>query len=108
MSDPAPAYLAGLEPRQAEMLAQVNAPVLVALRLDLDAGEAVAFPGPGASAPLYPLWSAAIGELVDAAAHRLSASQAATCRKLAARAPEEVVEILRRQLGPPKFREALR
>ncbi|MFF5292609.1 SIR2 family NAD-dependent protein deacylase [Paractinoplanes globisporus] len=108
MSDAAPAYLAGLEPGQAEMLAQVNAPGLKALRRYLDAGEAVAFLGAGASAPLYPLWSAAIGELVDAAAHRLSPSQAATCRALAAKAPEEVVEILRRQLGPPKFREALR
>jgi tetratricopeptide (TPR) repeat protein len=90
------------------MLAQVNGPGLKALRRYLDAGEAVAFLGAGASAPLYPLWSAAIGELVDAAAHRLSPSQAATCRALAAKAPEEVVEILRRQLGPPKFREALR
>ncbi|MFF5292612.1 SIR2 family protein [Paractinoplanes globisporus] len=91
-----------------EALARVNGPGLAALREYLAAGDAVAFLGAGASAPLYPLWAGLIGELVDAAAPRLSEAQAATCRALAGQAPEEVVEILRRQLGAPKFREALR
>ncbi|MFF5292613.1 SIR2 family NAD-dependent protein deacylase [Paractinoplanes globisporus] len=101
-------YLSGLEPEQARALARVNAPGLAALREYLAAGEAVAFLGAGASAPLYPLWEGLIGELVDAAAPRLSETEAATCRALAAQSPEEVVEVLRRRLGPPKFREALR
>jgi hypothetical protein len=48
-----------------------------------------------------------IAELVDAAAHRLSEAQAAPAGA-GRQAPEEVVEILRRQLGAPEFREALR
>ncbi|MFF5292825.1 SIR2 family protein [Paractinoplanes globisporus] len=109
MSDDAEAaYLSGLRADQAETLTRVNRPGLQALREYLSDGDAVAFLGAGASAPLYPLWSGLIGELVDAAAHRLTPTQAATCRTLADQAPEEVVEILRRQLGPPEFREALR
>lgn len=106
--DVLPAYLAALPPAQARTLAAVNKPGLAALRDHLAAGDAVAFLGAGASAPLYPLWSKLITGLVDAAAHRLTEAQAATCRALAGQAPEEVVEILRRQLGPPEFREALR
>ncbi|MFF5292611.1 SIR2 family NAD-dependent protein deacylase [Paractinoplanes globisporus] len=108
MSDADAAYLSGVDPEQAQILAQVNAPGLKALRGHLAAGDAVAFLGAGASAPLYPLWAGLIGELVDAAAHRLTPAQLVTCRALAVQAPEEVVEILRRQLGPPEFREALR
>src|SRR5262245_58196700 len=107
MSDDTAAYLSLLEPERARELARVNAPGLNRLREYLAAGEAVAFLGAGASAPLYPLWSGLIGELIDAAAHRLSEAQASTCRTLAAQAPVEVVEILRRQLGAPEFREAL-
>jgi tetratricopeptide (TPR) repeat protein len=102
------AYLSMLESEQARALARVNAPGMEALHRYLSAGQAVAFLGAGVSVPLYPLWSGLIGELVNAAAHRLSDAQAATCRALAGQAPEEVVEILRRQLGPPQFREALR
>ena len=65
-------YSAGLPPEWAEELARVNGPGLAALRGYLDSGEAVAFLGAGASAPLYPLWAGLIGELVDAAAGRLS------------------------------------
>ncbi|MFF5292610.1 SIR2 family NAD-dependent protein deacylase [Paractinoplanes globisporus] len=101
-------YLSGLEPGRAKDLARVNRPGLEALRGYLAAGEAVAFLGAGASAPLYPLWTQMIGGLVDAAAHRLSEAEAATVRALAGQAPEEAVEILRRQLGAPEFREALR
>ncbi|MFF5292822.1 SIR2 family NAD-dependent protein deacylase [Paractinoplanes globisporus] len=107
MSDDA-GYLSGLNPGQAQELARVNRPGLEALRGYLADRSAVAFLGAGASAPLYPLWAGLIGDLVDAASHRLSEAQAATCRRLAGQTPEEVVEILRRQLGPPEFREALR
>ncbi|MGH3975122.1 MAG: SIR2 family protein [Pseudonocardiaceae bacterium] len=66
------------------------------------------FLGAGVSAPLYPMWSGLIMELVDAAAHRLNPAQASTVRALAAQSPEEMVEILRRQLGAAEFREVLR
>ena len=68
----------------------------------------MAFLGAGVSAPLYPLWDGLIGELVDAAAARLPEEQAATCRALARQSPEEVVEIVRQQLGVASYREVLR
>jgi len=101
-------YLAGLPEGQREELARVNKPGLTALCEYLASGEAVAFLGAGASAPLYPLWAGLIGQLVDAAADRLTEPQAATCRALAASSPEEVVEILRRSLGLAGYREVLR
>jgi hypothetical protein len=91
-----------------DYLAQVNEPGLTALRAYLASGQAVAFLGAGVSAPLYPLWSGLIGDLVDAAAGRLSAEEAATCRALARESPEEVVEIIRQQLGVASYREVLR
>jgi tetratricopeptide (TPR) repeat protein len=101
-------YLAGLPADQRASLERVNAPGLAALRDYLAAGDAVAFLGAGVSVPLYPLWAGLIGELVDAAAGRLSESEAATCRALAGSAPEEVVEIVRRSLGGPSYRAVLR
>ena len=101
-------YLAGLPSAQSEELAQVNDPGLTALRGYLASGEAVAFLGAGVSAPLYPLWDGLIGELVDAAAGRLDEGAAATCRTLARQSPEEVVEIVRQQLGVASYREVLR
>jgi hypothetical protein len=101
-------YLAGLPESQREELARVNKPGLTALREYLASGEAVAFLGARASAPLYPLWAGLIGQLVDSAADRLTEAQAATCRALAASSPEEVVEILRRSLGVAGYREVLR
>ncbi|HET9255754.1 MAG TPA: SIR2 family protein [Pseudonocardiaceae bacterium] len=102
------AYLANVTPGQARVLADVNAAGLDALREYLARGDAVAFLGAGASAPLYPMWSELIAELVDAAAHRLNPGQAQTCRALAGQSPEEVVEIVRRQLSDAEFREVLR
>ena len=61
-------YLAGLPADQRVGLKRVNAPGLAALRGYLESGDAVAFLGAGASAPLYPLWAGLIGELLDAAA----------------------------------------
>jgi len=101
-------YLSRLPPAHAEELARVNGPGLAALRGYLASGEAVAFLGAGVSAPLYPLWDGLIGELVEAAAARLTDKQAATCRALARESPESVVEIVRRGLGPGVFREVLR
>ena len=102
-------YLAGLSADQRAGLERVNAPGLAALGGYLKSGEAVAFLGAGASAPLYPLWAAVlIGELADAAADRLSPAQVVTCRALASSSPDAVVEIVRRNLGAGVFREVLR
>jgi len=101
-------YLEGLRAEQPEELARVNAPGLAALRGYLDSGQAVAFLGAGASAPLYPLWNGLIGELVDAAADRLTREEAATLRALASSTPESAVESVRRKLGTAVYREMLR
>jgi tetratricopeptide (TPR) repeat protein len=106
--DHADDYLAGLPADQRAELTRVNEPGLSALRGYLAAGQAVAFLGAGVSAPLYPLWVGLIGDLVDAAAGRMSAAEADTCRALARDSPEEVVEIIRQQLGVPAYREVLR
>ena len=103
-----PGYLSGLPEDQRETLARVNAPGLSRLREYLATADAVAFLGAGVSVPLYPLWATLIGQLVEAAAHRLSEQEAATCRALAVNSPEEVVEILRRSLGVATYRDALR
>jgi hypothetical protein len=108
VGDPTAGYLGGLSPEQAAELARVNEPGLTALRGYLASGQAVAFLGAGVSAPLYPLWDGLIGELVDAATPRLSAEEARTCRVLARESPEEVVEIVRQQLGAASYREVLR
>jgi hypothetical protein len=101
-------YLAGLPAEQAAELARINGPGLAALRKHLDSGEAVAFLGAGVSAPLYPLWSGLISDLLDAAAGRLDETEAETCRALARDSPEEVVEIVRERLGAGSYREVLR
>src|SRR5579862_6839694 len=97
-------YLSGLPTAQQEVLAQVNGPGLVTLRSYLHSGEAVAFLGAGVSAPIYPLWSDLIGELVDSASARMTDKEATACRELARQNPEEVVEIVRQQLGVAKYR----
>jgi len=101
-------YLEGLPPAQAAELARVNKPGLTVLGDYLATGQAVAFLGAGVSAPLYPLWTELIGELVDAAAARLDDRQAESLRVLASQSPEEVVEIVRTTLGTAAYREALR
>jgi tetratricopeptide (TPR) repeat protein len=109
MTDDLPAdYLAGLPAAQREELTRVNGAGLAALRRYLSSGQAVAFLGAGVSAPLYPLWDALIGELVDEAAGRLDEQEAATCRVLARDSPEEVTEIVRASLGAAVYREVLR
>jgi hypothetical protein len=103
--DLARGYLTVLSAEQAAALAKVNGPGLDALRGYLGSGQAVAFLGAGVSAPLYPLWDGLIGELVEAAAGRLTEKEAATCRVLAVSSPESVVEIVRRSLGTGLYRE---
>jgi hypothetical protein len=88
-------YLDGLPPEQAAELTRINEPGLTALRGYLASGRAVAFLGAGVSAPLYPLWTGLIGDLVNAAAGRLDDGQAETLRALGTQSPEEVVEIVR-------------
>jgi tetratricopeptide (TPR) repeat protein len=106
--DHADDYLAALSAEEREKLGRVNGPGLIALRRFLASGEAVAFAGAGVSAPLYPLWEGLIGQLVDAGASRLTREEADTCRVLAKNSPEDVVEIVRRQLGTAGYREVLR
>jgi tetratricopeptide (TPR) repeat protein len=101
-------YLAGLPPERAAELAQVNGPGLTALHGYLDSGAAVAFLGAGVSAPLYPLWDGLISELVDMAAGRVQEREAETIRALARESPEEVVEVVRRELGVAGYRAVLR
>jgi tetratricopeptide (TPR) repeat protein len=102
------AYLASLPADQRAGLERVNGPGLRALRDYLTSGEAVAFLGAGASAPLYPLWAGLIRELLDAAADRLTPAQVTTCQELASSSPDTVVEIVRKSLGAGVFREVLR
>ena len=101
-------YLAGLPPERAAELAEVNGPGLTALHGYLDSGAAVAFLGAGVSAPLYPLWDGLISELVDMAAGRVQEREAETIRALARESPEEVVEVVRRELGVAGYRAVLR
>jgi tetratricopeptide (TPR) repeat protein len=101
-------YLAGLPPERAAELVRVNGPGLTALRRYLDSGAAVAFLGAGVSAPLYPLWDGLIRELVDMAAGRVQEREAETIRVLAWESPEEVVEVIRRELGVAGYRGVLR
>src|SRR5215469_3288174 len=102
------AYLASLPADQRAGLERVNGPGLAALRGYLTSGQAVAFLGAGASAPLYPLWAGLIRELLDAAADRLTPAQVTTCQALASSSPDTVVESVRKSLGAGVFREVLR
>src|SRR5262245_33437964 len=61
------AYLSSVPMEAAERLRASNAEGLAALRRYLDGGEAVAFLGAGASAPLYPLWTELVGDLISSA-----------------------------------------
>ncbi len=102
-------YLDGvLDAHHRALLERVNGAGLRALRGYLAGGEAVAFLGAGASAPLYPLWVEVVGELVGlAAAVGLSEQAAVTCRALAATRPDAVVELVRRELGAADYRQLL-
>jgi hypothetical protein len=100
-------YLADLTEEQQKTLQRVNRRGLSDLRTYLDAGNAVAFLGAGASAPLYRLWAALISEFVECASDLLTEEQAATCRIMAKSQPDAAAEVLRQQIGPTEYREAL-
>jgi len=102
------AYLDGLAEAHRSRLAAVNAPGLARLGEYLAAGKAIAFAGAGVSAPLYPLWGDLVGELVVEATSRMTDSEAATCRALAATSPEEVVELVRQRLRAALYHAVLR
>ena len=90
-------------------MARVNTAGLDKLRSYLESRQAVAFLGAGSSAPLYPLWTRVIAELIDAADEQgLQEDAAATCRAMAGERPDAVVELLRRHLGVPRYQAALR
>lgn len=105
MSD---SYLEGLPEPDRAALTAVNAPGLARLGEYLAARKAIAFVGAGASVPLYPLWSVLVDELVGEATSRMSDSEAATCRALAATSPEEVVELVRQRLRAEHYHAVLR
>jgi tetratricopeptide (TPR) repeat protein len=110
MSDIAePAYLSGLGSEQVRALTELNSAGLDALRRYLAVGEAVAFLGAGVSAPLYPLWTGVVGDLVDVACGRgLGERTAATIRAVAGQRPDTAVELVRRHLGVTQYQAALR
>jgi hypothetical protein len=102
-------YLSGLPPEHARRVADANAVGIAALQGYLRSERAIAILGAGASVPLYPTRTLLISELIDFAATRgMPAEAAHTCRLRSATQPDAVVEILRRQLGVPIFRDALR
>ncbi len=101
-------YLGGLPESLQEELALVNGPGLAALRDYLASGQAVAFLGAGASAPLYPLWEELIKQLVEASSARLDEQEAVTLGALAKQRPESVVEIVRQQVGEAQYQQVLR
>jgi hypothetical protein len=101
-------YLDGLAEADRSRLAEVNESGHSALADYLAAGGAVAFLGAGASAPLYPLWSGVITEMVDAARGELGDQAVKTCLAMADRNPDAVVELVRRRLGGARFRSVLR
>jgi len=101
-------YLAGLPPEQRALLAQVNRSGLASLQEHLATRTAIAFLGSGASAPLYPMWNELVEELVAHTADRLTPEAVATFRARAGTAPDAIVELLRRELGPAQYRELLR
>jgi hypothetical protein len=101
-------YLDDLDPDQRNGLIKVNRDARRTLTELLSDRKGIAFLGAGVSAPLYPLWDALVDELIGLSADRLEAAIVATCRDLAAKNPDAVVEVLRTQLGGPAFRELLR
>src|SRR3954454_6358372 len=92
-----PSYLMSLPEQQQVLLARENRRGVEVLRQMIDGRQAVAFLGAGVSAPLYPLWSEAISELILLSQDELSDEARRTCQELAASRPDSVVEILRRE-----------
>lgn len=100
-------YLAGLAEDQHETLERANSRGLADLREYLKAGNAVAFLGAGASAPLYRLWPRTIAALVAAASDVLSQDEERSCHELADDHPDCVVDFIRNRLGTAEFQATL-
>ncbi len=100
-------YLASLPTDERATLQDLNRPALRALRSRLDDKDAIAFLGAGVSTPLYPLWTGLISELLTAAADHMPAKTVATCRALAGRDPDAVVEVIAEELRS-NYHEVLR
>jgi tetratricopeptide (TPR) repeat protein len=101
-------YLDALAPDQRALVARVNREGEAKLHTYLESGSAIAFVGAGGSAPLYPLWDSLIAELISSAEVSLGELTASTCRQMARTDPDAVVELVRRRLGAPAYRETLR
>ena len=86
----------------------MNEPGLAALDGYLKSGQAVAFLGDLASAPLYPVSGELINDLITAVSSGMKKRQVDTYRALARQSPEEVVEIIRHSLGVGSYRDVLR
>lgn len=108
MSEDSP-YLSGLPFEDRRRLAAANQTGLTELLEHFAEDRAVAFLGAGASAPLYPLWSELIEDLIDLAVHKgLSVELERTCRLTAAQSPDVTVEIVSNNLGHDQYQAVLR
>jgi SIR2-like domain len=101
-------YIAGLPESERRRLAALNEPGLTRLRAMLDRNRAIAFLGAGTGVPLYPLWSAVVDQLTEAASDVLNPDEIRTCRAMSATNPDGVVEIIRERVGVGSYRESLR
>src|SRR4051812_1102446 len=77
-----------------------NAPVRDRLHQLVREGQAIAFVGAGASAPLYPLWGTLLDQLIKSTVEKglAGADDAAFWRTIAEKRPQQVVRGLREKL----------
>jgi SIR2-like domain len=108
MNDVPDYYLAGLPSNERSNVARVNRAGITALRDYLTSGEAIAFLGSPASAPLYPPMEGIIDGLLASAFGRFDEHETEALIALSKESPEEAAEILRRQLGGATYLAALR
>jgi hypothetical protein len=101
-------YLAGLPLGARNNVARVNRAGIRTLRDYLGSGEAIAFLGSAASGPIYPRVDGILDRLLASASGRLNEHEAEALAALSKENPEEVAEILRRQLGSPAYLAELR
>jgi tetratricopeptide (TPR) repeat protein len=87
-----------------------NTAVLERARQHIAAGEAIAFVGAGASAPLYPLWDSLIRTLLGEALERGLVNEADRdyLASVAARSPQQAVRGIKERLGRPLYGALMR
>jgi hypothetical protein len=100
-------FLRRLAPAERDILRRVNRRGQEALATMLGCGEATAFLGAGASAPLYPTWSGLVESLLDEMSDVFGPAELTTLRNSASTSPEVVVDMLRAR-EPARFRNHLR